>query len=149
MKKKSNKRTLENPLLYKKFLNAIEKNNPDLEFDPAYIDRTLEYDEAFGVLQGVYPGIKLSTKSHEELDYYRDYLCDSYSLCDKRLQDYIINELDKPFTDDELGQISYALFGRSEKAIALDKKRKAPITTDIRKYAKNPNRLDLKGLDNV
>lgn len=43
-------RTLENPLLYKRFVATNEKLNPDIDIDPAVIDRTLEYDEAFNEL---------------------------------------------------------------------------------------------------
>jgi len=36
---------------------------------------------------------------------------------------------------------------RSARALAIDKALKAKITDDIDKYAKNPNRLDIKGVD--
>ena len=144
---RKSKRSLENPLLYARFIRAIRENNPDLEIDPEYIDRQLEYDEAFAVLQGVYPGIRLSRHTHNELEEYRDYLCDAFAVCEKSVQNAIIQDLNQPFTELDLQSISGALNTRSERGLKLDKARKAPITKDIRKYSKYPNRLDFRGVD--
>lgn len=143
---RKSKSSLENPLLYRNFLRAIKKHNPDLEIDPQEIDRTLEYEEAFNQLQKTYPDLRLSHQNNTELAEYRSYLCDQ-GFCDKTLQNIIIQDMNHPFTESELMDISYTIFGRSDRAMRQDKALKAPVTRDIRKYAKHPNRLDIKGLD--
>lgn len=64
--------TLENPLLYKRFLTAIVKLNPDVDIGPEVIDRTLEYDEAFNVLKQTYPDLRITGKAKSELQQFRD-----------------------------------------------------------------------------
>lgn len=68
--------TLENPLLYRNFLKALERSNPDIEVDPDEIDRTLEYDEAFNELKEIYPGLRISSKERSGLQHNLVYIDD-------------------------------------------------------------------------
>jgi hypothetical protein len=137
--------TLENPLLYRQFLTYVSKANPDIDIDPEVIDRTLEYDEAFNALKKIYPSLQFSHKAHTELDHFRDYLLE-FGIESRRIQNLIIQD-DKPFTEEELAQLSYVLNNRPARSVAIDKGLAAKVTKDLRKWMKNPNRLDLLGID--
>jgi hypothetical protein len=138
--------TLENPLLYKKFLVTVEKLNPDLDIDPEVIDRTMEYDEALNFLKEIYPNLRIDKKSKSELEQFREYL-DEKGIDERKVQNLIIQDDKQPFTEDDLNEVSYALHGRPEHAVRVDRAMKAPLTKDVRKWAKKPNRLDLGGID--
>ena len=138
-------RSLENPLLYRQFLTYVSKANPDVDIDPEVIDRTLEYDEAFAALRKIYPNLQMTHKAHSELDHFREYLAE-YGIDNKRVQNLIIQD-DKPFSEDELAQLSYVLNNRPARAVAIDRALHAKVTRDLRKWMKNPNRLDLLGID--
>jgi hypothetical protein len=138
--------TLENPLLYKKFLATVERLNPDIDIDPEVIDRTMEYDEALNFLKEIYPNLRIDKKSKSELEQFREYL-DEKGIDKRRVQNLIIQDDNHPYTEDDLNEISYALHGRPEHAVRVDRAMKAPLTKDVRKWAKKPNRLDLGGID--
>jgi hypothetical protein len=138
--------TLENPLLYKKFLSTVERLNPDLDIDPQVIDRTMEYDEAPNFLREIYPNLHIDKMSKSELDQFREYL-DENGIDERRVQNLIIQDDKHPYTEDDLNEVSYALHGRPEHAVRVDRAMKAPLTKDVRKRAKKPSRLDLGGID--
>jgi hypothetical protein len=137
--------TLENPLLFRHFLTSVNHLNPGLEIDPEVIDRTLEYDEALGALQRIYPGLRTSKHEENVLEQFRHYLME-FGIDEKRIQNLIIQD-DNPFSEDELGQLSYALHGRPERAVRIDRSLLAPITRNLRKWVQKPNRNDLEGID--
>lgn len=139
--------TLENPLLYRNFLKVLERNNPDIVIDPDFIDRTLEYDEAFNELKEIYPNLRMPGKAKNELQQFSDYLKEEFGIDERKVQNLIIQDENQPFGEDELAGISYVLHGRSDHSVLTDKARKAPLTRDVRKWASKPNRLDLGGFD--
>ena len=139
--------TLENPLLYRNFLKVLERNNPEIEIDPDDIDRTLEYDEAFNELKEIYPGLQMTGKAKSELQQFRDYLNEDFGIDERKVQNLIIQDENKPFSEDDLAGVGYALHGRSDNAILTDRAKKATVTRDVRKWASKPNRLDLGGID--
>lgn len=139
--------TLENPLLYRNFLKALERNNPNIEIDEDDIDRTLEYDEAFNELKEINPGLRMFRNEKSGLQQFRDYLNDEFWIDERKVQNLIIQDPKQPFTEDDLAGVGYALHGRSDNAILTGRSKKAPITRDVRKWARKPNRLDLRGID--
>lgn len=145
----SNKRsTLQNPMLYRRFVTYVAKMNPRLEIDPDVIDESLEWDEALNALARIYPDLKTAPgDDFPEIKQLRGFLSDEYGIDNKHVQNLIIAD-DDVFNEQELGEVSYAISGRSPHAMKLDKLKKAPSTRDVRQYARRPNRLDLIGLDN-
>ena len=141
------KSNLENPLLYKSFLNNVQMLNPQIEIDPAVIDRTLEYDEAFNKLKEIYPDLRMTGKAKSELQQFRDYLNNDFGIDERKVQNLIIQDQKQPFSEDDLAGIGYALHGRSDNALLTDRAKKSPVTRDVRKWASKPNRLDLGGFD--
>jgi hypothetical protein len=141
------KRTLENPLLYRNFLKALERNNPDIDIDPEIIDRTLEPDEAFNEIRQLYPNLKMTGKEKSELQQFRDSLNEEFGIDERRIQNLIIADPKQPFTEQELAGVSYAIHGRSDHAVAVDKGKKAKTTRDVRRWSDRPNRLDIQGID--
>ncbi len=141
------KTNLENPLLYKRFLRTVQKLNPDIGIDPEVVDRTLEYDEAFNALKRIYPDLRISGKAANELQQFRDYLQSDFGIDERKVQNLIIQDDKQPFSEDDLNEINYALHGRPELAVEVDRAKKAPLTRDVRKWASKPNRLDLGGFD--
>lgn len=137
--------TLENPLLFRHFLTSLTALNPDLDVDPEVIDRKLEYDEALGALKRIYPDLRISKHEESELEQFRHYLME-YGIDEKRIQNLIIQD-DKPFSESELAQLSYALHGRPERAVRIDRSLLAPITRNLRKWMTRPNRSDIEGID--
>ncbi|MCI0565403.1 MAG: hypothetical protein MN733_43615 [Nitrososphaera sp.] len=113
--------TLENPLLYKRFLSTVERLNPDLDLDPEVIDRTLEYDEAFNALKRSYPNLRMSGKARNELEASRDCLQSDFWIDEPKVQNLIIQDDRQPFTEDGLGEISYSLHCK-EKTLELSDK---------------------------
>jgi hypothetical protein len=134
-------------LLYKKLLSTVEKLNPDLDIDPEIIDRTMEYDEAFNFLKEIYPNLRTNSKVRNKLQEFREHLEDEHGIDERRVQNLIIQDDKHPYSEDDLNEINYALHGRPDHAVLVDQAKKAPLTTDVRKWSKNPNRLDLGGID--
>lgn len=137
--------TLENPLLYSNFIKKLEKLNGD-DFDPEWIDKKLEPDEALMDLKRKHPHVHIGLKAADESAEFRHFLEDDYGITNKKLQNMIEME-DNPLNEEELAQLSYILASRSEHAQAIDKAQKAPIAKDVREWMKDPARTDIKTLD--
>ncbi|WP_148681170.1 hypothetical protein [Candidatus Nitrososphaera gargensis] len=136
--------TLENPLLYSNFVKKLEKLNPDI-FDPDWIDRTLEPEEALLDLKRKHPELDIGLKEKEQIEGFREFL-DEIGITNERLQNMIAME-DSPLSEDELNQLAYILQMRSEHAQKTDMALKAPLAKDVRTWIANPNRVDIKTVD--
>ena len=141
------KNTLENPLLFRNFLKVLERNNPEIEIDLEDIDRTLEYDEAFNELKRDLSRPTYVQQRKSDLKQFRDYLNEDFGIDERKVQNLIIQDEKQPFSEDDLAGVGYALHGRLDHAVQIDRARKASLTRDVRKWANKPNRLDLGGID--
>lgn len=144
---RASRSTLQNPVIYKNFVMFLAKNNPTIEIDPEIIDTSLEWDEALAQLQRHYPDLK--TAPSDELPEIRELrgFLDEYGIENKHVQNLIIAD-DRLYSESELANIGYTLNARSPHAVKIDLELKAPTTRDVRAWAKHPNRLDIRGLDN-
>lgn len=142
--RKAELRTLENPMLYANFIKKLEKMNPD-KFDPQMVNPTLEPEEALMELKRKHPHLDIGLKAANESAGFREFL-DDMGISNEKVQNLIAME-DNPLSEEELVQLSYVLNMRSEHAVKTDKALKAPTTKDLRKWTKNPERLDLQSVD--
>src|SRR5262245_9979664 len=131
-------KTLENPLLWSNFLKTYEKLNPDFDFE-AHVDRTLEVDEALREIQKRHPDFKTSDES-AALDYKAEFREDleERGIDNAKVQN-LIAKAEDPLTEEEIAEVAGALHTRTEHAVMVDKKLKAPLTEDPRAWAKQPN----------
>jgi hypothetical protein len=53
----------------------------------------------------------------------------------------------EPLSEQEIEEVVGSLQTRSDHAVQVDKALKAPLTKDVRKWAKYPERLDIKTVD--
>lgn len=146
-KRRRDDSSLENPLLFRQFVRYVEKLNPDIELDKEIIDTSLEWDEALAALKRIYPDLQ-TAKSEDlpEIKQLREFLSE-FGIDNKHIQNLIIAD-PKPYSEEELAAVSYALNNRSMRAKLLDFVLKAPTTRDVRKWARHPNRYDIVGYDN-
>jgi hypothetical protein len=141
--RKAELRTLENALLYRNFVNKLKKLNED--FDEDLIDKTLEVEEALFDLKKKHPELNIGLKAADKSAGFGDFL-DEMGIANERIQNLVALE-DNPLSEEELGQLSYVLNMRSEHAKKTDKALKAPVTKDLRKWTKNPEKVDIAGVD--
>lgn len=145
-KQLSSLRTLENPLLWSNFLKKYEKLNPAFDFENE-VDRTLEVDEALNEIREKHPDFLMSEEP-EEFDHkaaFREDL-EERGISNAKVQNLIVKQ-DNPLSEDELAEVAGALNTRSEHAVITDKALRAPITNDVRRWSRSPNRLDVKTVD--
>jgi hypothetical protein len=136
-------KTLENPLLYHNFKKRLEKLNPDLDVE-SLIDSTLEPEEALFDIKRKHPEVNIGLKAGAE-DGFREFL-DEFGITNEKVQNLVAMQ-PNPLSDDELAQLSYILNNRPAQSIRTDNALKAPVTKDLRKWIKHPNRTDLQGVD--
>lgn len=142
---KGSKKTLQNPLLFSNFVNKLERLNPDTEFDVEWIDRSLEPDEALNDLKRKHPEINIQEQKDTNRAEFREDL-ENRGIDNEKVQN-LIAEADEPLSEEEIAGVAGALHTRSEHAVLVDKSLKAPLTKDVRKWSKNPNRLDVRTVD--
>lgn len=139
-------KTLENPLLWSNFKKKYEALNPDFDLD-SFTDRTLEPEEALKELMLKHPGF-VATDKPNEIDFKAEFRQDleDRGITNEKVQN-LIAKADDPLTEDEIAEVAGALNTRSDHAVEVDKALKAPLTEDVRKWAKNPTRFDIKSVD--
>lgn len=142
---KGSKKTLENPLLFSNFVNKLERLNPDTEFDIEWIDRSLEPEEAQNDLKKKHPELNVQEQKDTHKAEFREDL-ESRGIDNEKVQN-LIAEADSPLSEDEIAGVAGALHTRSDHALEVDKAMKAPLTKDVRKWSKDPNRLDIRTVD--
>lgn len=142
---KHSRKTLENPVVFIGFAKKVINHNPGLDIDFESLDRTLEPDEAWKELKAKYPALSDGGPAYDEFREYMSHLADM-GIKNRWLVDKIIAD-DKPWSEDELNQLSYVLEGRSAHSMAVDKALRAKQAKDARDYMKHPTRRDVPGHD--
>lgn len=144
-KQRNRMRTLENEMLWQNFIKRMEKLNPDIEIDFEVVDRTLEPDEALMQLRRHYPDLNIGLKDKGASAQFREFL-DEFGITNSRVQSLVAMQ-DPPLSEQELAELAYVLNNRPAHALAVDRAKNAPLTKDLRKYAKHPERNDIKTVD--
>lgn len=118
----ASKRTLENPLLYKRFVMFISNLNPDLEIDPMDIDESLEFDEALNDLKEKYPQLVTHRQKEPiEIEQAHSFLCYDYQICHRGVQNLIIEDLE-PFSEEELAMsVSFCQQGQPMHGLLIER----------------------------
>lgn len=142
-KERSKLATLENEMLYQKFVKKLKKLNED--FDEELIDRTHEPTEALLELKRKHPELDIGLKQKHGAEAFRDWLSEM-GIENERVQN-LVGMQDSPLSEEEINQLSYIINMRPKHAAQTDAALKAPVTKDIRKWLKHINRYDLPGVD--
>jgi hypothetical protein len=137
----SNRRTLQNPLLYKKLLGNIL----DSDFDEHLIDTTLEYEEAKRELARRH-GVKFKQRKESPMQEVYSGLEEALGFSNTSIFNALISD-PNPFSEQEMGELSYSILGRSPRAMRQDIARKARRAKNLRQYMKAPNRYDWPTVD--
>jgi hypothetical protein len=141
-------KTLENPLLWANFLKKYEKLNPEFDFENE-VDRQLEPEEALNQIKKKHPRFDAgeSTRDGDFKAEFREDL-ESRGISNEKVQNLIAKD-ERPLSEEEIAEVAGALNTRSDHAVTVDRHLKAPITEDVRNWAKHPERYDIKTVDNV
>jgi hypothetical protein len=142
---KAGKKNLENEMIFKNFVKHLEKLNPNKDIDAEIIDRTLEWEEALNDIKGKHPHIITEEVKETHMTEFREDL-DRRGIGNETVQN-LIAQADKPLSEKEIEEVAGALNTRPEHALKIDKSMKAELTKDVRKWAKHPNELDIKTVD--
>jgi hypothetical protein len=132
-------------MIFKNFVKHLEKLNPGEQIDVEIIDRKLEWEEALNDLKKKYPHIVIEEVKDTHMKEWREDM-ESRGIENKKVQN-LVAQAEPPLSEHELAEVSGALNTRSDHAVKVDKALKAEVTKDIRKWAKNPNELDIKTVD--
>lgn len=138
-------KTLENPLLWSNFLKKYEKLNPEFDFENE-VDRQLEPEEAIHEIKKRHPDFDAGDGS--DTDYKAEFREDleNKGITNEKVQNLIVKD-DNPLSEEELAEVAGALNTRSEHAVEVDRGIKAPLTEDVRKWSRRPDRYDIKTVD--
>lgn len=141
-------KTLENPLLWANFLKKYEKLNPEFDFENE-VDRQLEPEEALNQIKKKHSHFDTgeSTKDNDFKAEFREDL-ENRGISSEKVQNLIAKD-ERPLSEEEIAEVAGALNTRSDHALTVDRHLKAPMTEDVRKWAKHPERYDIKTVDDV
>lgn len=140
-------KTLENPLLWANFLKKYEKLNPEFDFENE-VDRQLEPEEAVNQLRKKHPRFQTgdSTTDDFKAEFRED--LENRGISNEKVQNLIAKD-ERPLSEEEIAEVAGALNTRSDLAVTVDRHIKAPLTEDVRKWARHPEKYDIKTVDDV
>jgi len=141
-------KTLQNPLLFANFVKKLDRLNPGKDIDIEIIDRSLEVEEAENDIKSKHPDIVV--EEPKEVNYkaaFREDL-EERGIDNLKVQNLIASD-PEPLSEHEIEEVAGALNTRSDHAVKTDKALKAPLTKDVRKWSKHPERFDIKTVDDI
>ncbi len=115
--------------------------NPSFDVE-GNINRSLEPEEALFDLKKKFPELDIGLRENQGAEF-REFLSD-FGIDNEKIQNLVAMQ-DPPLSEEELGSLSYLLNNRPPHSLKVDESLKAPITDDLHKYIKHPDRLDMKG----
>lgn len=131
-----------------KVRTKLERLNPGVDIE-AILDTSLEAGEAQKSIATRY---HLKTQEDKgfamvNMKEFANNMSEQYGISNRRIQN-LVAMTDPPMTEAEMGQLSYAVTGRSYRAMMIDRAKHARAAKSARQYGNNPNRFDVATWDN-
>jgi hypothetical protein len=143
--KQSKANNLENEMIFKNFVKRLDKLNPGEKIDVELIDRKLEWSEALNELKKKHPHYIVEQVGDTHMREWKEDL-ENRGIGNEKVKN-LVAQAEPPLSEREIEEVAGALNTRSDHAVKVDKALKAELTKDVRKWAKNPNELDIKTVD--